>query len=294
MALDPQRLARLRDEGGFFHLGNRSLIRVSGGDRLRYLNGQVSNDLRRLKPGAAQQALVLTAKGKLCAPLWIWTDGETFLVEPPVGLTEEVMPRLERYAIADDVTFDEVPESSETWHIFGPAAAQAASGCEIARLGLPGRDVQERPTADLLEATGEEEEFLRIQNGIPSWGKELDADTLPQEGRLERYAVDFHKGCYVGQEVVSRLKSVGRVNELLYGFQGSLTTVPKDNPLSLLNSSGKSIGRLTSVVETVSPGQIAALGFASTREPEALFSVADESGACLGPVERCEFPLNLA
>lgn len=293
MALDSQRLARLCGEGGFFRLEKRALIRVSGADRLRYLNGQVSNDLRRLKAGSAQQALVLTAKGKLCASLWIWADGESYLIESPAGLVDEVLPRLERYAIADDVVFEQVDEEMAGWHVFGPAAETLASGLEISRIGLPGRDVAETPSGPWQEATADEVEFLRIQQGIPAWGAELDTDTLPQEARLERFAVDFHKGCYVGQEVVSRLKSVGRVNELLFGFQGSLSAATAERNYPLQNSTGKSIGHLTSVVETT-PGQIAALGFASTREPETVFSVTDESGACLGRVERCEFPLILA
>ena len=293
MALDAQRLARLREEGGFFPLGNRRLIRVSGADRLRYLNGQVSNDLRKQKPSRAQQALVLTAKGKLCAPLWIWADGESFLIEPPTDIAEDVLARLERYAISDDVAFELVEESLPGWHVFGAASSPEGDALQISRLGIPGRDVSVVPV-DLLEATIEELDFFRIQNGIPVWGKELDADTLPQEGRLERFAVDFHKGCYVGQETVSRLKSVGRVNELLYGFQGNLDPAAAGKELSLANSESKTIGKLTTILEISSPNQIIALGFASTREQETLFSVIDESGACFGRVERCEFPLNLA
>jgi len=293
VALDAQRLALLREEGGFFPLGNRRLIRVSGADRLRYLNGQVSNDLRKQKPSQAQQALVLTAKGKLCAPLWIWADGESFLIEPPSDIAEDVLARLERYAISDDVDFDLVEESLPKWHVFGSSISAESDAIEISRLGLPGRDVSAAP-AHLLEATTGELDFFRIQNGIPIWGKELDPDTLPQEGRLERFAVDFHKGCYVGQETVSRLKSVGRVNELLYGFQGTLEPEGAGKALSLTNSEGKNVGNLTTILEISSPNQIIALGFASTREQETLFSVIDESGACFGRVERCEFPLNLA
>ncbi len=293
MALDAQRLSRLREEGGFFPLGNRRLIRVSGADRLRYLNGQVSNDLRKQKPSHAQQALVLNAKGKLCAPLWIWADGESFLIEPPSDIVEDVLVRLERYAISDDVVFELVEEISPEWHVFGPAAAEISECLKIPRIGVSGRDVSTVPL-NLVEATSEETAFFRIQNGIPAWGKELDGDTLPQEGRLERFAVDFHKGCYVGQETVSRLKSVGRVNELLYGFQGSLEPVGAGKELSLTNSEGKKVGRLTTILEITALHQIIALGFASTREPETLFSVIDESGACFGRVERCEFPLNLA
>lgn len=292
MALDSQRLTRLREEGGYFSLGERRLIRVSGPDRLRYLNGQVSNDLRKQRPAEAQQALLLTAKGKLCAPLWIWADDESFLVEPPAIVAEEVLPRLERYAISDDVTFELLESLPPSWHVFGLTAA-TASGLAVARLGLEGRDVSALPE-NLLEATSEEVDFFRILNGIPLWGPELDADTLPQEARLERFAVNFHKGCYVGQETVSRLKSVGRVNEIIYGFQGALTNFAPQGAVLLVNSAGKSAGRLTSIVETATPGQFVALGFASTREEEVIFDVIDESGACFGRMERREFPLTLA
>jgi tRNA-modifying protein YgfZ len=293
VALDLQRLERLRSEGGFFPIGDRRLIRVSGADALRYLNGQVSNDLRRQKPGVAQQALVLTAKGKLCAPLWIWPDGDAFLVEPPAEVAEDVLPRLERYAISDDVVFDLVESAPPAWHVFGPAVAKVDAGLLMDRLGIPGADVSQKPDG-LLEASADEVTAIRIQNGIPQWGSELDGDILPQEARLERFAVDFHKGCYVGQETVSRLKSIGRVNELLYGFRGVLAPNAGHSALSLANSQGKTVGRLTSHVEIASSGSIAALGFLSTREAETHFDAIDESGACFGRVERCEFPLILA
>ena len=90
----------------------------------------------------------------------------------------------------------------------------------IRRLGTEGIDLPSAPES-LMEAGSQEIELLRIERGIPRWGNELSEETLPQEAGLDRIAVDFKKGCYVGQEVVSRIHSVGRVNRHLRGFVGN-------------------------------------------------------------------------
>jgi folate-binding protein YgfZ len=88
----------------------------------------------------------------------------------------------------------------------------------VPRFGPAGQDLWlpvTAPPPDGPQLSSEAVELLRLSHGVPVWGAELTAETLPQEARLEDRAVDFHKGCYVGQEVVSRLRSVGRVNRLL-------------------------------------------------------------------------------
>lgn len=285
MAADSESLRRLREGGGYFEIGPRTLIRVGGADRLRYLNGQMSNDLRRLKAGEAMQALVLTAKGKLCALVSVWLEGDSILVEADAAVEESLLPRLERYAISDDVTFDLVTPAPAGWHVFGEAA-KGFAGTTINRLGEPGVDVSGEPT-QLHKAGAEEIEILRIERGVPCWGRELNEDALPQEAGLEATAVDFHKGCYVGQEVVSRIESVGRVNRALCGFVGNFSPATGD----LVSAAGEKAGRLTSVGIEPKSGKSIALGYLSTRVEGTSFSVIDESGACLGEAERSEFPL---
>jgi folate-binding protein YgfZ len=128
---------------------------------------------------------------------------------------------------------------------------------------------------------------------VPIWGRELSEDTLPQEARLEDHAVDFDKGCYVGQETVSRLKSVGRVNKRLHGFLGSLE-LPSGVPLFLRlpGEPATMAGTLTSHARHFDMAQTAALGYLK-RQFESLprFEVADETGCTLGEVERREFPI---
>ncbi|MEO6052491.1 MAG: hypothetical protein ABIP97_00620, partial [Chthoniobacterales bacterium] len=113
--------------------------------------------------------------------------------------------------------------------------------------------VEERDTIiKRLEAQGlqvlpvDDLEYHRINNGMPTWGRELDENTLPQEARLEDQAVDFHKGCYVGQEVVSRIKSVGRVNRRLFGLESD-NLLSSGMVLAPENSPETPVGSITSV-----------------------------------------------
>jgi folate-binding protein YgfZ len=285
---ETSRLSKLRSEGGFFFPGPRTRVRVTGVDRLRYLNGQLSNDLRRLVPGEAMPSLVLTAKGKLCADVFIWIDAESLVVEGDVSLEESLPARLERYAVSDDVAFELIPQDPQRCHVFGLRAA-GEGGLRIRRLGVEGLDLRGAPE-NLMEASNDEIELLRIERGIPRWGNELSEEILPQEAGLDRIAVDFNKGCYVGQEVVSRIHSVGRVNRCLCGFVGDFDPL-KGSAATLLASGGHKAGRLTSAAYHPELQRAVSLGYVHTQVPDSSFSVVDESGACLGRAERSQFPL---
>jgi tRNA-modifying protein YgfZ len=288
MPPETDRLNRLRDEGGYFVLGPRTRVRVTGEDRLRYLNGQLSNDLRRLAPGEAIPALLLNAKGKLCADVFVWVDEDSLVVEADASLEEALAARLERYAVADDVAFEPMPAEPERCHVFG-AASEGADGLRICRIGFEGVDLPSRP-AGLREARNEEIELLRIERGVPRWGNELSEETLPQEAGLDRTSVDFNKGCYVGQEVVSRIHSVGRVNRHLAGFIGDFDPAQAAKA-SLVAPGGQKSGRLTSAAYHPGLSKTIALGFLQGQTSEPSFSVVAETGACLGQAECSQFPL---
>ncbi len=134
------RLTHFRREGGFFFPGPRTRVRVTGADRLRYLNGQLSNDLRRLVPGEAIAALILTAKGKLCADLFVWMDGDALIVEADASLEDSLPARLERYAVSDDVAFELMPHDPHRCHVFGSLPAGEGS-VRVRRLGVEGLDL---------------------------------------------------------------------------------------------------------------------------------------------------------
>lgn len=275
-------------EPGFFRVPNRTRFHIGGADAARYLNGQLSIDIPRLPPGQARPACLLTAKGKLCALVQVWRGGPGFTIECDAPLAESVEARLGRYIIADDVTV-EPAETPAIFHLLNPTEAPAGA-LAIQRLGLPGFDTT-RPPEGLREIPAAEIELLRILHGFPAWGAELGEDTLPQEARLESFAVDFDKGCYVGQETVSRLKSVGRVNQRLHGFLGELaegvpaTLHPPGDPSTRA-------GRITSHSRHFGMAQTAALGYLH-RQFETLprLAAADESGRTLGELECREFPI---
>jgi folate-binding protein YgfZ len=281
------RLSLLRDSGGFFALESRIRIRLTGQDRLRYLNGQVSNDLRKLAACAAMNALVLSVKGKLCADIFVWSEDESLIVEADQALAESLLARLERYAIADDVAFEILPEAAR-YHAFGSAAG-GLTGIQIRRMGVEGVDLWVSPPG-LPEAAAGEIQLLRIERGVPQWGRELTEETLPQEAGLEKTAVDFHKGCYVGQEVVSRIQSVGHANRHLCGFLGDFDAA-KAPSVTLRDASGNKVGWLTSSAFHPQLQKTVALGYLNTRAEGTSFSLSHESGACLGLAERSEFPL---
>ncbi|HVE17293.1 MAG TPA: hypothetical protein VNB29_11190, partial [Chthoniobacterales bacterium] len=270
------RLDWLRAEGGFYKVADIAPVArfaLSGADRLRYLNGQISNDLRKLAPSQAMQACVLSARGKLDAVIWVWSEPERLIVECDAELAEPLGMRLERYIVADDVELAPVDMAgtAEIFHVFGPATA-GCDGLKIPRLGVAGIDLAAPPimaadssspgadddgsanSASLLEATGEEVELLRIERALPRWGAELGPDTLPAEAGLDATAVDFHKGCYIGQEVVSRIRSVGHANRALRVFDVIEGRPSVEDEFFLSGESGRAAATVTSVHFALSSG----------------------------------------
>ena len=274
----------------FYELPPRALLLVTGADRLRYLNGQLSIDIRRLADNTSRTACLLTAKGKLCGHVRIWSHSDGHIVETLPDLVEAVQARLERYIIADDVSISLLPETHPVYHVIGlhPLDSSIFSN----RLGGEGYDTFEKPI-NIPVMTPYSIERLRIIHGVPTWNSEMNEDTLPQEARLETTSVDFDKGCYVGQEVVSRLKSVGRVNKRLHGFLGTFETplqirlllTPERRPET-------SAGHITSTIPHFDMAQTLALGYLNRQSEELTrFDVRDENGCLLGGVDRREFPI---
>ncbi len=279
----------MNSPAGFYPLTACSLLCFCGSDATRYLNGQLSIDISKLPPHEARSACLLDAKGRLCALLHLWREADRFIIEVPTSRLEEIQARLERYIIADDVEVTILP-NTPTYHIFGHPAPDGA--LLINRLGIAGYDSKARPAA-LSEVTPEEVERLRIIHGIPAWDRELSKTTLPQEARLETTSVDFDKGCYVGQEIVSRLKSVAHVNKRLHGFRGTLPhPLPDGCTLHADTESTTSVGRLTTAAPHFGMAQSVALGYLN-RQFESLdhLHVRDPQGSIIGLVERHPFPI---
>jgi folate-binding protein YgfZ len=242
-------------------LSNRTKVRVTGGDRVRFLNGQLTNDLREAKPGQTIYACVLTAKGKLCGDLFVTPIEDAFLLDCHPALRETLPARLEKYAIADEVEFSDQTDEFCLFHTLAPELPKGVLPEGIVsrsnRFGLEGNDLLVPVTLknvvpQLLKEpvlSAEEVETFRIERGVPEWGHELNEDVIPNEAGLDQRAVSYTKGCYIGQEVISRLKSLGHINRKLCGVQlieGSVLTVGA----KLLNDSGQQTGFVTSAAKS--------------------------------------------
>ncbi len=272
---------------GFFPVTGRARFALTGPDAARYLNGQLSIDVPALSPLAPRPACLLTAKGKLCAVVLVFRNAGGFTVECDAALAETVLMRLERYLVADDAQWEAIPTPAGWFHVLGPPPPETPV---VNRLGPPGFDCFAPPAnRPLLETAACED--LRIRHGMPVWGAELDEDTLPHEAALELTAVDFHKGCYVGQETVSRLQSVGRVNKHLQGFQAGMPLRPGWD-LVVPGQSGACAGRLTSTSSHFGIASTVALGYVHRSfDDSPRLLVRDDLGQIIGEVERRPFPI---
>ena len=267
-----------RERGGIVDLAGRVKLLFQGADRVRYINGQVTANIAAAKSPGVIPACVTNAKGKLCADVFVSIGPSGVLVDADPAVADTLPARLERYIIADDVTMEDASENIAIVHLIGVKAENVpeefrAGLLPVNRFGVPGFDffppfrkdlppVWEKLTALLPVLSEPLLELIRIEHGVPRWGRELDENTLPHEAGLDRTHVDFHKGCYIGQEVISRLRSVGHVNRALRGF-----TSPDGAPLAAgarifsADDSARDLGRLTSAAFSLALDRPIALGY---------------------------------
>lgn len=232
--MTPELWHEVETQGACIDLSDRAKFRLIGADRVRYLNGQVTNDVRKATSSSALHACVTNAKGRIEADIFIHAsqaDGESLWVDADASVREALLTRLDRYIVADEVELTDVTEDWRLWHVFGKAAetvrGQADTGGVLmaTRFGVPGADVWFPATApapgfaaEVPVLTASEAEVVRVIRGIPRWPEELNGETFPQEAGLEATTMDFTKGCYIGQEVLSRIKTTGRMPRRLIHF----------------------------------------------------------------------------
>jgi folate-binding protein YgfZ len=227
----------------------RSFVAVRGPDAEDFLQRMVSNDVAALEPGESCDALLLTPKGRLIAPLRVWRRGAgdyLLLSEPELG--EVIRSTLVRARFAAKCEI--VPEEHTSAIVLG----DGVDGIACPDYGVPAREVLD---ADDGRADAGELERLRIEAGTPRWGKELDDRVLPAEAGLDERAISFTKGCYPGQEPIARLRYRGKVNRRL-----RVLDVDSAAPGDEIRYGEKAVGRVTSAVPGV------ALGYVRTEVPE--------------------------
>jgi len=264
-------------------LPGRGLLRATGADRVRFLNGMLTADVASLAAGQTAPALQLDRKGHVLAELVVLADPEALLLDAAPGCESELRKTLEKHVIADDVAFASLSDGARSFAVEGPGAREAvraAGGAapepgRFERAELAGTPVLWFGEGALtreglraiapVEAAGEllarlalpeldeaAAEVLRIDAAIPAPGRDVTARNFPQEARLER-AVSFKKGCYVGQEIVARIASRGAVNRVLV----KLRTAARVGAGAEVSLAGAVIGQVTSSAESPATGALA-------------------------------------
>jgi folate-binding protein YgfZ len=270
--MNPDLFQKIKSPPGPWLPGPRTLLQLTGQDRVRFLNGQVTQDLKKLLPGHAVRAAIITAKGRLEADLRISATSETLLLETDWILREPLRARLEKFIIADDVAVEDISSSFSLAHF--PSLSSPPSDIppnalpfSCARFREPGLDLwipasaSLNPQASPLSAW----EPLRISRGLPLWGVDIGSDTLPPEAGFESDAISSTKGCYIGQEVISRLRSVGHVNRHLCVVGTENSTPSSSNDCT--TQDGSVIGKISSF--TSIPDRTGQIALAMIRRDQA-------------------------
>jgi folate-binding protein YgfZ len=263
---------------GVYERSLRAQLSLTGSDRVRWLNGMVTNNIRDLEPGHGVYAFLLNPQGHILGDLYAFNRGESLLVDSDQSQVEKILAVFDKYIIMDDVEVANISEEKKTIAIAGPKSRTTlqAAGFAVSELKplqfveiewqkshviLVRGDNSSVESFELWVATGDTEsiyealtsagakpvgssvlELLRIAAGVPRYGADIHERDLPQETEQER-ALNFSKGCYVGQEIVERIRSRGQVRRRFTGFEveGPLPAVG-----SKIQVDGKDVGEVTS------------------------------------------------
>lgn len=334
---DPQaEYIALRETAGVMDLSFRGRLCLVGADRVRFLHGQITNDVKRLRPGEGCYAALTTNKGKMESDLNVLALADELLLDFEPGLASEVTARLEKYIVADDVQVVDAAPHYGLLSVQGPKAGDVVRALGLlaelpakefnsvkisdatlgeiyvvnhARLGSvsnppqpltpslspsDGERVADRPgegisksksygfdlfvpisslgaVADKLIAAAKSLggracgwtafETARIEAGIPRFGADMDETNIPLECGIEARAVSYNKGCYIGQEVINRIHSIGHVNRELRRLRlaDDLKSLPARD--AKLFHDGKEVGYITSAVKSPATQANVALGY---------------------------------
>lgn len=288
---------------GLADLSHWAKVRFTGPDRKKFLNGLLTNDIAALKPLSGCSACLLTPKGKLLADLELYDRGEDILVLISGPALGNFSAAISRKIVLSETKMEDVGESTALFYLVGPQAPavlaevfrissrfEAATVCPILWNGAALHVMAYRRLApegflivspaarapalwdELLRAGASRKikavsrevlNIIRVERGVPLFGTDMNTDSIPLEVGLEG-SISFTKGCYMGQEVICRIKNLGHVNKILVGLKVSGREVPASGEAVLLPD--KDIGQVSSAVWSLKMGSVLAL--AVIREAE--------------------------
>jgi tRNA-modifying protein YgfZ len=301
----------LRHGAAWLDLSARGRFLARGRDRARYLHNVTSNDVKKLASGSGSYAFVLTPQGRIQADLYLLCFPDYLLLDTEPELRDRLPQLILRYKVADQVELEDVTLTTAAIGLEGPGAAAVLAAVSAP---VPGADYAHLPwgestvanisltgqpgfriycpagvlgeMATRLEAAGakpaspDDARMVRIENGRPRFGEDIRETSLPQEtGQM--HAVSFTKGCYVGQEIVERIRAQGHVNRKLVRLE--IESAEPPNPGTKLTANGADVGEITSATVSPESGKTAAIGSvrATQANPGAALTVGESEARVL-------------
>lgn len=302
--------AALTQAVAVYDLGWRAKIKVTGGDRVRWMNGMVTNNVRDLALNHGNYNFMLSPQGRIQGDMYIYNRGDSLLVDTELSQREPLLKLFDHFIIMDDVELADISAELTSIGVQGPRATEIlkAVGIEpscadplvVCDVEWHGTTIQVTRMAsddfltyelwmppsvapqlwDALVGAGstpvgyEALEKFRVFAGVPKYGTDIREKDLPQETE-QNHALHFSKGCYVGQEIVERIRSRGAVHRMFTGFRLTQEAAPGSEVLA----DGKKIAELTSVARVPVNGHEELLGLGYIRreagKPGSHFKIGD-------------------
>ena len=250
----------------------RSVLQLTGAERLPFLDGLLTADVKGLSRGAVAYGALLNAKARVLGDLFVYDAGDGYLLDVDRALGPKVLAHLQSSRVSEAVDLQDRSADFGRLGVVGSGAASLLQDSLGIEPPTPGRWVEsgERlvartdelavPGFDLFLPPGDSA-VLRVEGGVPRYGKDMDEGTIALEAPLHR-GIAFDKGCYVGQEVVARVANRGHLKRYLVGLRMESDSAPPEG--SMIRTSTVEMGRVTSSVYSAYVGAALALGYVKT------------------------------
>jgi folate-binding protein YgfZ len=273
---DPEAEYRaLTGEAALVDLSWRGVLEMTGRDRVRFLHGMCTNDIKRLQPGQGCMAAIVNRQGKMVAEMIVHAAENALLLQMDRSNLEAAREALGRFVVADDVAMK--VSDAAVLGVRGPRAravlalpelpdfhgvvragvlvarnrTAAADGYDLVVPAARPEEADRLLDHGLLPAGFEASERLRVACGFPRWGADMGTDFLPMEAGLEPIAISYTKGCYIGQEVIQRVKTYSEPPKTLVQLE-----VSGASPGDPILAGGQEIGHVTSAAPELALGYV--------------------------------------
>jgi folate-binding protein YgfZ len=265
--------AAMRREAALVDLSWRGVVEMTGRDRIRFLHGMCTNDIKKLQPGQGCMAAIVNRQGKMVAEMIALATENALLLEMDRSNLQPAIDHLSRFLVADDVKMQ--ISTAAVLGLWGPRAQALLGVKDLPDFGLVMREgtavFRDRtigvegyhlivPAAKsdeagrilghgVVPAGFSAYETLRIESGFPRWTADMDANLLPMEAGLDPIAISYQKGCYIGQEVIQRVKTYSEPPKMLVQLE-----VADAHPGERISLGAEEIGTVTSALPTLALG----------------------------------------